>query len=328
MNMARRFFKFGSIAILSILACSCEKTTIAPPWTSYTNTSGLAIQSIAIDADNNKWFGTWDSGIVKFDGINWTTYTNNGLIHGAGSIAIDAQGNKWLGGAVPGVIKFDGNNWTTYNTSNSGLTNDTVICIAIDTKGIKWIGTWGGGMSKFENGNWTSYTTNNGLVNNYVNAIAIDAQGNKWVGTIWGVSKFDGTSWTNYTTDNGLKYNYITAIAIDSRDNIWVAPSAIIVYPPYEHIGVMEFDGKKWIYYNSMAEYDNIMSIAIDAQDTKWFGTDNGVIRFDEKNWTLFNYDNSILKGAYYPAIAIDKKQNIWCGTMSAIGGIFELQYY
>jgi hypothetical protein len=30
----------------------------------------------------------------------------------------------------------------------------------------------------------------------------------------------------------------------------------------------------------------------------------------------------------YYQAIAIDKKQNIWSGTMSAIGGIFELEIY
>jgi len=68
------------------------------------------------------------------------------------------------------------------------------------------------------------------------------------------------------------------------------------------------------------------MSIAIDAHDNKWFGTDNGVIKFDGKNWTAFNSNNSALTGAYYPAIAIDKQQNIWCGTMSAIGGISELQ--
>ena len=327
MNMTRQFIKFGFIAILTILAYSCEKAAITP-WISFPYSNGISVQSIAIDANNYKWFGTWDKGIVRFDGINWATYTNNGLIHGAGSIAIDVQNNKWFGGAVPGVIKFDGNNWTTYNTSNSGLSNDTVSCIAIDSKDSKWFGTLGGGVSKFEDGNWTSYTTNNGLVNNYVTAIAIDAQGNKWVGTTGGVSEFDGTKWTNYTTDNGLKYNYITAIAIDSRGNIWVAPSAIIAYPPYAHIGVMQFDGKKWTYSNSPAEYDVILSIAIDALDNKWFGTDNGVIKFVGKNWTAFNYNNSVLTGAYYPAIAVNKQQNIWCGTMSAIGGIFELENY
>jgi hypothetical protein len=71
-----------------------------------------------------------------------------------------------------------------------------------------------------------------------------------------------------------------------------------------------------------------IQSIAIDANINKWFGTDNGIIKFDGKNWIVFNYNNSILKGVYYQAIAIDKKQNIWSGTMSAIGGIFELEIY
>jgi len=32
------------------------------------------------------------------------------------------------------------------------------------------------------------------------------------------------------------------------------------------------------------------------------------------------------LKGAYYPAIAIDALKNIWFGTMSGIGGISELR--
>jgi len=44
-----------------------------------------------------------------------------------------------------------------------------------------------------------------------------------------------------------------------------VAPAAAIAYPPYAHLGVMEFDGKTWTVYNPSADYDEIESIAIDA---------------------------------------------------------------
>ena len=125
----------------------------------------------------------------KFNGANWTTFTNaNGLVNNTvKAIAIDAQGNIWFG-TYGGVSKYDGANWTTYTKAN-GLASDTVFSIAIDAQGNNWFGT-NGGVSKFDGTNWTTYTIKDGLVDNHVMAIAIDAQGNKWFGTSGGVSKF------------------------------------------------------------------------------------------------------------------------------------------
>jgi streptogramin lyase len=57
------------------------------------------------------------------------------------SIAIDGSGNKWFGTFGSGVSKFDGTNWTTYNTFNSGLPGDYVFAIGIDGSGNKWFAT-------------------------------------------------------------------------------------------------------------------------------------------------------------------------------------------
>ena len=40
------------------------------------------------------------------------------------SIAIDGSGNKWIGTDDGGLAKFDGTTWTVYTTSNSGLPNN------------------------------------------------------------------------------------------------------------------------------------------------------------------------------------------------------------
>jgi len=97
----------------------------------------------------------------------------------------------------------------------------------------------------FENENWTSYTINNMvLVNNYVTAMLSMVREINGLDFLVECLNLMVQIGQTIILANGLKYNLYHCYAIDSRGNIWVAPSTIIVYPPYEHIGVMEFDGK------------------------------------------------------------------------------------
>jgi len=125
-----------------------------------------------------------DSGLVKFDGTNWTVYKTansqipNNQVH---AIAISRYGNKWLG-TTGGFARYDGSNWNVYDRSADYLDN-WVFATAIDNSGNKWTGSMGG-VGVFDGTNWTSYsTTNSGLPDSRINAIAIDGSGNKWFGT-------------------------------------------------------------------------------------------------------------------------------------------------
>jgi ligand-binding sensor domain-containing protein len=146
---------------------------------------------LAIDKQGNKWFGTWQFGISKYDGINWTTYSSAvATSHTIFSIAVDAHDNKWFGAVGTGyhdggLSKFDGTSWTTY------LGGSDIWAEALDTDGSMWFGT-SGGASKFDGTNWTIYNASNSGLSDYtgVNSITIDAQGNKWFGTWAGVSVF------------------------------------------------------------------------------------------------------------------------------------------
>ncbi len=118
-------------AAVALLSFSCKKSS-APAskdiWTSYP-TNGAFISSIAIDSQGNKWFASTGSGLLKFEGANWTTYntSNSGLADNYPLvIAIDAGGNKWIGSGGSGISKFDGTNWSIYDTTNSGLLYNTV----------------------------------------------------------------------------------------------------------------------------------------------------------------------------------------------------------
>ena len=268
--MIKKTFFFLLLTIFSSTISYSQES-----WVNHTTVDRLAdkVQSIAIDSGGNKWFGTWEKGVSKFDGTNWTTYTAyDGLVSNRVlSIAIDSEGNNWFG-TDGGISKFDGTNWTTYTTSD-GLAGKNVTSIEIDSEGNKWFGTYYKGVSKFDGTNWTTYTFVDGLADDYVGSIAIDSEGNKWFGTARGVSKFDGTNWTKYDTSDGLGDNTVYSMAIDLEDNKWFGT-------PYG--GVSKFDGTNWTTYTkSDGLADNtVISIAIDLEGNKWFGTTRGVSFF------------------------------------------------
>lgn len=120
-------------------------------------TPGNAIINATTD-DGNK------TDLCSVTVTKWTSYKTvlpNNLVSG---IVVDAQGNKWVGTWGGGVSKFDNTSWTTYNTSNSNLSSSMVITIAIDAQGNKWFGTFDGGVSKYDGSNWTTYSTNGMIV--------------------------------------------------------------------------------------------------------------------------------------------------------------------
>jgi len=315
--------KHGSSTITAITVdgkykASCIVYTLK--WTKYAIANGLAnnpLNCIAIDSVGSIWVG--GSSVSKFDGSGWSTYLDK---LGIGAIAVDKQNNKWFGTYGSGIIKFDGTNWTTYNTSNSGLTDNTINsnAIAIDLNGNVWAATSnsmsGTGVSVFNGTNWKGYNSTNGLAYNLVTSIAADAQGNKWFSTYKGVSRFDGTNWTSYTSGsiNTDLVDNVTCIAIDAQGIKWFGTT----------VGLLKFDGTNWTTYtisNSGLICNPIVSIAIDKQGNKWIGTlAGGVTKFDGTNWINYDYDKFIIIAR---GITIDKQGNKWLATDD---GVFELQ--
>jgi hypothetical protein len=306
-----------------ILIAVFTLNTAKAQMTNYTTAnSGLInnnVNTIAIDAQGNKWFATYGYGVSKFDGINWNTYTfaNSGLVSNfIHTIAIDAQGNIWFG-TLEGISKFDGTNWTTYTTVG-GLYRNNVLSIAFDAQGNKWFATTSG-VSKFNDTVWVDYTASTvALPDTAIFVVAIDAQVNKWFGTNYGIAKFDGVNWTTY-----LNSEKIDAIAIDGQNNIWCGTGGLF---GGTYNGVFKFDGTNWTNYNqsnSGLTFNNVTAIAIDSHGNKWFGlsdyTNGGVSMFDETNWTNYNQSNSGLANNTVKSIAIDAQGNKWLGTYGGV---------
>jgi ligand-binding sensor domain-containing protein len=308
-----------------------------------TENSGLPhnqVNSIAIDAQGNKWFGTFYGEVVKFDNVNWTVFDsiNSGLPTGdyrIASIAIDAQNNKWFatfdhgrnddnddGG---GLVKFDNTNWTIYNRSNSGFPNNSIYEIAIDKVGNKWVSIRFGGVAKFDDTNWTFYNSaDSDLPDDHVSAIAIDDLGNKWFATEKAIAKFDDTNWTIYDYTKSIIPYYngnggITSIAFDKKGDKWFGISED--WDSGVAGGVTKFDDLNWTIYdssNSDLPY-SVKSAAVDQMGNIWFATSywsvGALVKFDGTNWTV--YDSNALGYSFdwMESIAIDNLGNKWVTT-------------
>ena len=64
-----------------------------------------------------------------------------------------------------------------------------------------------------------------------------------------------------------------------------------------------------------------LYAIALGPDKAYWFGTNNGLSRFDGDNWTTYGADDGLL-GANVYAVVITESNEIWAGTR---GGVVRL---
>jgi len=83
-------------------------------------------------------------------------------------------------------------------------------------------------------------------------------------------------------------------------------------------------DTSEWIDYqvfNSGIQSNSLSAIAVDNNNVKWIGSlDNGLIRYDEINFTNYNVSNSSIPSNIINCISIDNLSNVWVGTDKGIG--------
>jgi streptogramin lyase len=82
-------------------------------------------------------------------------------------------------------------------------------------------------------------------------------------------------------------------------------------------------DTSKGLFYtttNSKIPTDNTYVIAIDSSNVKWIGTEGqGVIRFDGKNWSVLNKNNSPLTSNIVKYLYVDKTNKLWIGLENGL---------
>ena len=178
-----------ALALIFIQQCDFESKYGNPysldSWETFDKSTGLIsnrIRSIKTDSQGNLWVGTFDNGLMKFDGQGWQFFNiYDGLpSYSVSSVEEDPNGNIWIG-TWKGVSIYNGQSFT----ENIFLVDDMIVLdILRDSKDIMWIATYGYGLIKMEDfSNSTQFYMEEEPGSFYVHSVDEDSNGTIWAGT-------------------------------------------------------------------------------------------------------------------------------------------------
>ncbi|MBA3706080.1 MAG: SpoIIE family protein phosphatase, partial [Bacteroidetes bacterium] len=251
------------------------------------------VNSILNDNNNKLWVGTQEDGVFvlkktndKYTIIKSFAKFDDTKIRAALKIIQDRKQNIWVVTYGFGIFCFNGDEIKHYS-NKTGFISDNILTIHEDAQGLIWIGTQDAGVIKFDGTNFTAYSEKEGLANKAVWSIAEDNKGNLYFGTgEGGLSCFDGKQFKTISTVNGLCSNNILALQWDNIENtLWLGTNKGI-----NKLKLSEkFNIESIRYYSEQEGFKgqevNPNTILLDKKGMIWFGTINGLSRYDR------NYD-------------------------------------
>jgi ligand-binding sensor domain-containing protein len=249
-------------------------------------------------------------------------------LHRFWDVLEDRGGNLWFASTDSGVFYYPSaalrasGKSVQHFTTREGLVNNRVMSIYEDRAGNIWLGT-GGGLSRYDGKSFQNFTTKDGLSNNDLTTIMEDKAGKLWFGTRGEPCFYDGKTFTVFKNKDGKAFNNVWSIIEDKKGNIWFCDgnglwrydgrnftnvskrgAYAIIEDKKGNIwttgevnpnvwAVSRYDAKSL--YNEMPTVTEIKSGGpaflgiMEANDGSiWFGSGNGVYRYDGKTTTDF----------------------------------------
>jgi ligand-binding sensor domain-containing protein len=260
---------------------------------SFTNITSKEISarffSVLEDRKGNFWFASIGSGVFYYDGKSIRNYTTkDGLANdGVPFIYEDKSGNVWFG-TGSGASRYDGKSFQNYKMNEQSPDSNVwvrdhndVNSIIEDKTGKFWFGTRGNAC--VYDGKTFSVLIHNGKPFRNVRCIIEDKKGNIWLGGNDGLWRYDGSTFTNFTQ------HFVGYICEDKKGNIWTTSQNA----SDDRWTLSRYDGKslpdnKPTVTDIMSQSGMLLGILEANDGSIWFGSGNGVYRYDGNTITDF----------------------------------------
>ncbi|MBN1290235.1 MAG: T9SS type A sorting domain-containing protein [Candidatus Latescibacteria bacterium] len=208
------------------------------------------------------------------------------------------------------------NNWEFYEIPDRAPKQ-----IAIDHENRKWV-VMAIGVQVFDGENWIKYTQkNSGLPYYGINCLKLGRDNNMWFGTDKGAARFDGETWEVFDTENsGITADRVVDLAFDNDGGIWFTSGKTISY----------YNGTVWNTYADINyPFGVVNSIAIDSDNSSWFGTsEGGLMSFDTRlRWMYTTNNSGILSNNITTIAVVPNKDRLIITTMRGICEFDRLQW-
>ncbi len=257
-------------------------------FSNFTIEDGLASNSLndlTIDRKGNLWIATHNNGFSRFDGKSFHNYSFGGWMSDdqVNCVLAEEDNTIWLG-TNTGVIHFDGTGYFLID-QEKGLPFNEVETLLKDRSGNLWIGTYKG-LARYDKQLLYTFDESNGIPVTEIAALAEDEDGIIWIATgNQGIYKSipvdDEPKFEMVLSPEQLHTTKLTSL-ITQENHILIAGSNRGFQKIY--LGVNQ-EVKRVIAYDASDGFfgieNNQGALFRDQSGRIWFGTINGITRYD-----------------------------------------------
>ncbi|TBH70108.1 hybrid sensor histidine kinase/response regulator transcription factor [Aquirufa antheringensis] len=329
--MKRLFFFLAMCAVLSLQA---QKQTRYERLSTASGLSQSSVYKIIQDKQGFLWFATGD-GLNRYDGHNFKIYRNDPsdptTLSGSEifTVAQDDEGNLWVGTRNSGLNKIElaTGKITRFSKGPTGqdLSNSNIPSILNIGKGRMGVAVLGLGYLVYDIRTNQLISAESEWKNTIVKEVVRlfkHSSGTVWMGTRTGflVSQLNAHSFIPYQF--GANNNRVRALFETKNGDILVGTDGRGIYrftPKTQQFKVVFYQAS-----DPLSRQNIVTSIAKDALQNLWIGTDNGVYKLngeDFKSYTNIpsNPDPELgLSSNSVMSLFTDANQNTWVGTWEA----------
>jgi signal transduction histidine kinase/ligand-binding sensor domain-containing protein len=309
------------------------------------------VYSIFEDRGGTLWVGT-RGGLTRIKDGTLTTFTRkNGFpADAARTIREDRHGNLWVGTLGQGLLRMSGDRFVSF-TSRDGLSNDHVTCLHEDQEGSLWAGTQRG-LNRLKDVPFTSHTTRDGLSHDAVNSLLRTRDDGVWVGTDGGgLNRIKDGRIRIFTARDGLGSDYIGPLFEDHEGSLWAGGDGYVSRIKGDRVTTyrtdVEGEGRfvsllgedaqgrllvgvgdrplRWFDSGRLAPYDAAtdrgqyrFSVMRDRKGALWFGTVEGLGRFQDGRYTLYTEKDGLPDDTVH-SVYEDSQGALWIATTAGL---------
>jgi ligand-binding sensor domain-containing protein/class 3 adenylate cyclase len=279
---ARKRYWFGTNAGITVYDPQAKNDKFIHFHSENSGLMGNQIRSIKQDKNGNMWIGTYDYGVWYYTEkkgfvnaflVNRLFPRSNYLVT---AMELDKSNNLWVG-TTEGLIYYEiDNEKYAHLRQGHGLAGNDISALFCDSKNRIWVGSKGKGMAFILESDFTIIDFGSPVS---PTCIAEDKSGKIWVGTeSRGVFIIENNKVVRQIKNsNGLLSDHITVLEVDAENNVYIGSSM--------GLNVIENNDTNIISYNEKDGFTGIEiknnAVFIDPDNTLWFGTVKGVIKYD-----------------------------------------------
>ena len=270
------------------------------------------------------------NGTARFNGVSWIPFGGGTGAQGPRTIAADGEGTTWIGAARSGLGRLENGLWQFLDAG--GPASNDVDVLYVDENKTLWVGFENAGVSRLDSLTWTSYTTADGLVADPITLIGAMPDGRKWFGSFGhGLARLNDQGSTDKSDDIWEQFDQHNSVFKGIPEdpnfvvvNTWARDAAGGQWFSNFEVGAqfLSADGQWTTFRPRVGELSNarIRDIAVGADSSVWFATDNRLSRYfpEQGLWTVYGTAEG-LGSAQINAVAVSVSGDVWVGDDAGI---------